>query len=168
MGWFSTVARSNRFQFIRTTRANLNAQASANALFYGEPYLITDEKRLAIGLSANSYQDFKAPIIQSVNIGASTGTVTPTFADDMVSVTFSIAFSTVTLANPSGTAMDGWGMVVRLVYADVGTINLSYGTQYRAVGVTLPTSINTPQTVYLGMVYNAGATKWDVVSVQKT
>ena len=42
----------------RGTRAQLNAAASAGQLNAGEPYLITDEERLAIGTSATTYQDF--------------------------------------------------------------------------------------------------------------
>lgn len=42
----------------RGTRAQLDAAATANQLNQGEPYLITDEDRIAIGLSASSYKDF--------------------------------------------------------------------------------------------------------------
>ena len=40
----------------RGTRANLNALATSNGLKAGEIYLITDENRIAIGLSANTYE----------------------------------------------------------------------------------------------------------------
>jgi len=42
----------------RATRDQLNSAASAGNLVQGEPYLITDEDRLAIGLSASSYEDY--------------------------------------------------------------------------------------------------------------
>ncbi len=42
----------------RGTRAQLNAAAVSNLLLAGEVYLITDEKRLAVGLSSNSYSRF--------------------------------------------------------------------------------------------------------------
>ena len=42
----------------RGTRAQLNAAAAANGLAAGEPYLITDESRLAIGLSASTYAEY--------------------------------------------------------------------------------------------------------------
>mgnify|MGYP000892563024 FL=1 len=42
----------------RGTRAQLNAAATANQLKIGEIYLITDEDRLAVGTSVNTYQDF--------------------------------------------------------------------------------------------------------------
>jgi hypothetical protein len=42
----------------RATRAQLNSAASANQLVQGEPYLITDEDRIAVGFSASTYQTY--------------------------------------------------------------------------------------------------------------
>lgn len=44
-----------RVQIKRGTRAQLQAAAAADQLRVGEPYLITDEQRLAVGLSAGAY-----------------------------------------------------------------------------------------------------------------
>lgn len=41
----------------RGTRAQLNAAAAASGLKAGEPYLITDEGRLAVGLSVSTYAE---------------------------------------------------------------------------------------------------------------
>jgi hypothetical protein len=102
---------------------------------------------------------YHSPSIQSVT---SSATVTPTFLDDMVKITAQAAG--LTLANPSGTAVDGWGIVIRI--KDNGTARaISYGTQYRAVGVTLPTTTVISKTLYLGMIFCQADTKWDVVAV---
>ena len=42
----------------RGTRSQLDAAAAASGLNTGEPYLITDEDRIAVGLSATTYQDY--------------------------------------------------------------------------------------------------------------
>ena len=42
----------------RGTRANLNTLAIANGLSAGEVYLITDENRIAMGTSANTYESY--------------------------------------------------------------------------------------------------------------
>ena len=42
----------------RGTREQINSAASANGLVQGEIYLITDEDRFAIGLSANTYETY--------------------------------------------------------------------------------------------------------------
>jgi hypothetical protein len=69
-----------------------------------------------------------------------------------------------TLANPSGTAVSMWGWAIRI--KDNGTARaISYGTQYRAIGVTLPTTTVVNKTVYLGCIWNNDDTKVDVVAV---
>jgi hypothetical protein len=99
------------------------------------------------------------PSIQSVTSAA---TVTPTFSDDLVKITAQAAG--LTLANPSGTAVPGWGIAIRI--KDNGTARtISYGTQYRAIGVTLPTTTVIGKTLYLGCVWNADDTKLDVLAV---
>lgn len=50
------MARIQPIQFLRGLRAALNSQASANNLLAGEPYLITDENRLAVGTAVNAYE----------------------------------------------------------------------------------------------------------------
>jgi hypothetical protein len=42
----------------RGTRAQINAAATANQLVAGEPYLITDEGRFAVGKSTSTYETF--------------------------------------------------------------------------------------------------------------
>jgi hypothetical protein len=42
----------------RGSRAQLNTAATANQLMAGEPYLITDEGRFAVGRSASTYETF--------------------------------------------------------------------------------------------------------------
>ena len=93
---------------------------------------------------------------------ASSDTITPTFANDIVSRL--AAVGGITLNNPTGTAIDGWGIVIRL--RDNGTARaISYGGQYRAVGVTLPLTTVVSKILILGMIFNATDTKWDVTAV---
>jgi hypothetical protein len=126
------------------------------ALSAGDGFIIasgaTDVVKAALGSAA-------APSVQSV---VSAATVTPTFADDLVKITAQAAG--LTLANPSGTAIPGWGIVIRI--KDNGTArSITYGSQYRAVGLTLPTTTVLSKTLYLGCIWNADDTKLDVVSV---
>ncbi|WP_369913863.1 DUF2793 domain-containing protein [Xanthomonas sp. NCPPB 3005] len=101
----------------------------------------------------------RAPAIQSVTSAA---TVTPTFLNDLVKITAQAV--PLTLANPTGTAIDALGMVIRI--KDDGTARaITYGSQYRAIGVVLPTTTVATKTTYLAMIYNAQDTTWDVVAV---
>jgi hypothetical protein len=65
---------------------------------------------------------------------------------------------------PSGTPVDGWKVVLRI--KDDGTPRaLSYNAIYRAVNVTLPTTTIAGKLLYMGLMYNAGVTKWDMIAV---
>jgi hypothetical protein len=108
---------------------------------------------------AGSVISVSPPNVQAV---ASASTVTPTFSNDLVEITAQAA--ALTLANPTGTAADGWGIAIRI--KDNGTARgITYGSQYRALGVTLPSTTVISKTLYLGMIFNNTDTKWDVVSV---
>jgi hypothetical protein len=96
--------------------------------------------------------------VQSVS---SSATVTPNAdSDDAVKVTAQAAG--LTLANPSGTPTGMQAMVIRI--KDNGTArSISFGNQYRAIGVTLPTTTVISKTMYLGIIWNADDSKWDVI-----
>lgn len=49
------MARLHTIKLLRTTRANLETQRAAAGLITGEPYLVTDEQRMAIATDSNAY-----------------------------------------------------------------------------------------------------------------
>ena len=100
------------------------------------------------------------PRVQSVT---SSATVTADAdANDLVVITAQAAG--LTLANPIGTPVQGQPLMIRI--KDNGTSrSITYGSQFRALGVTLPTATTISKTTYLGCVYNSTDTKWDVVGV---
>lgn len=99
------------------------------------------------------------PSVQSV---ASAATVTPTFSNDLVKITALAAGCQ--LLNWTGTAVEGWGLVVRI--KDNGTARaLTYDTKYRAMGVALPTTTVISKTMYLAFIYDLTDDKFDLVSV---
>jgi hypothetical protein len=101
----------------------------------------------------------RTPAVQTV---ASASTVTPTFSNDAVKVTALAAACQ--LLNPTGTAIPFHGWVIRI--KDNGTPRaLTYDTQYRAVGVTLPATTVLSKTLYLGCIWNSDDSKVDVVAV---
>jgi hypothetical protein len=65
--------------------------------------------------------------------------------------------------NPSGTATSGQKLIIRI--KDNGTARaLTYDTQYRALGVALPSTTVLSKTLYMGFIYNLDDTKWDLVA----
>lgn len=101
-----------------------------------------------------------APRIQSV---VSSATVTPDAdANDMVVITSQAA--ALTLANPTGTPSQGQGLIVRI--KDNGTSRaITYGSEFRGIGVSLPALTVISKTLYLAFIRNSTDTKWDLVGV---
>lgn len=67
------------------------------------------------------------------------------------------------LNNPSGTATAGQKLIVR-IKDDGAARALTYDTQFRAMGVALPSTTVLSKTLYMGFIFNATDTKWDLVA----
>jgi len=102
-------------------------------------------------------QTFLNARVQTVT---SSATVTPTSTNDIVIITAQAVG--LTLANPTGTFTEGQALMIRI--KDSATAQtIAFGTNYRAIGVTLPTTTVISKTMYLGIIYNATDGKWDVL-----
>ena len=102
-------------------------------------------------------QTFLNARVQTVT---SSATVTPVSTNDLVIITAQAVG--LTLANPTGTFTEGQALMIRI--KDNGTArSIAYGTNYRAIGVTLPTTTVISKTMYLGIIYNSTDSKWDVL-----
>ena len=108
--------------------------------------------------------DTKAPIAPRLQTITSSATVTPTSTNDLVVITAQAAG--LTIANPTGTMTEGQALMIRI--KDNGTARtIAYGTNYRALGITLPTTTVISKTLYLGCIWNATDTKFDVVGLNQ-
>ena len=59
---------------------------------------------------------------------------------------------------------EGQAMIIRI--KDNGTAQtIAFGTNYRAIGVTLPTTTTISKTIYIGLVWNDTDTKFDVLGI---
>lgn len=94
----------------------------------------------------------------------SSATVTPNAStDDMVVITAQA--EALLLANPSGTSTQGQMIVIRV--KDDGTARaITYGSEYRAIGLdlTLPSTTVISKTLYMVIVRNTTDTKWDMIN----
>jgi len=69
-----------------------------------------------------------------------------------------------TINAPTGTPLDGDKLIFRLL--DNGTSrSLTWNGTYTVIGVTLPTATTISKTTYVGCIYNANNTRWDVIAV---
>jgi hypothetical protein len=101
------------------------------------------------------------------NIVATTSTATLTI-DASITNQYNVTALAVTmsLANPTNPT-DGQSLKIRIKdNATAQTLTWS-GSTWRAIGVTLPTTTTISKTMYIGAIYNATDTKWDVVAVSE-
>lgn len=100
------------------------------------------------------------PRVQAVT---SASTVTPS-ADNDDEVVITAQGAALTLANWSGTPVQGQAIIIR-IKDDSTARAITFDTLYRAVGAYLPTTTVIGKTVYIACIYNSTDTKIDVVSV---
>jgi hypothetical protein len=72
--------------------------------------------------------------------------------------------SGLTINAPTGTPVDGNKLIFRIL--DNGTTRaLTWNATYTVIGVTLPTTTVASKMTYVGCIYNAANTRWDVLAV---
>lgn len=117
--------------------------------------------RCTVGGTPGTWEPLYAGFtVQSV---ATAANVTPTFSNDAVNITAQAA--ALNLVNWSGTAIDFWGMVVRI--KDNGTARaITYGANYQAAdGLALPATTVVGKTHELAFEHNAQTGKHVCVAV---
>jgi hypothetical protein len=98
-----------------------------------------------------------------VNSQASASSVAPDI-DTYDQYAFTALAAGLTINAPTGTAMDGMKLLFRI--KDNGTSrSLTWNAIYRNVGTVLPPNTVISKVTYVGCVYNAAETKWDVIAV---
>ena len=101
-------------------------------------------------------------------VATTTSTATLTIASDTTDhQTITAQAAALSIANPTGTPTDGQKITLRI--KDNGTARAITwsGTQFRGVGVTLPTTTVVSKIMYLGMIYNSADAKWDIIALSQ-
>ena len=93
----------------------------------------------------------------------STSTLTPNIStNDQYNLTAQAA--TLTVAAPTGTPVNGNKLIIRIL--DNGSAQtINWNATYTPIGVGLPTATTAGKMLYVGCIYNADNTRWDVVLV---
>jgi len=96
-------------------------------------------------------------------VAASAATLTPDVSvGDIYS--FTALAAALTINAPIGTPTDGDKLIFRLL--DNGTARaLTWNATYTVIGTLLPTTTTINKTTYVGCIYNANNTRWDVLAV---
>ena len=166
--------------FSATNEITSSAALAANALVVGggagvAPTTITTGTGVVTALGNTTNTDnglvtgsgtvtFSNKRIDSrVSSSASPASLTPDIsAFDQYNVT--ALANALAINAPIGTPVDGNKLLIRLL--DNGTTRaLTWNGTYTVIGSVLPTSTTAGKTTYVGCIYNANNTRWDVVAV---
>jgi hypothetical protein len=144
-----------------TKLLGIAANATANAT---DAFLLARANHTGTQLAA-TISDFKTTqATPRTQTAASSATLTPAMASNDRATQTAQAVG-LTIANPTGSPVDGQQFVIRL--KDNGTARLiSYGTNYRAIVAALPTTTVATKTMYMGFMWNsAGTGTMDLVAL---
>jgi hypothetical protein len=134
----------------------------------------TTGQTLVYNSSTSLWEKSNAPLISGTTISSTRINPRVTSAASASSLTPDISASDVyaytalaaglTINAPVGTPLDGDKLIFRLL--DNGTSRaLTWNATYTVIGVTLPTATTISKTTYVGCIYNANNTRWDVIAV---
>jgi hypothetical protein len=123
---------------------------------------VTDAQLTVIGNTSGTNTGDQTFLNARVQTVASSATVTATTTNDIVTITAQA--EGLTLANPTGTFTEGQSLIFRI--KDNGTPRtIGYGANFRAIGVTAPTTTVANKTTYIGCIFNSTDTKFDIIGV---
>jgi len=125
-----------------------------NPLKYDADPTLTDAKELA----TKKYVD-----VRRVSVEASTATLTPD-ADSYNQFIITAQAENLTIANISGTPTDGQLIIFRIKDNGIEQ-TITWGTDYRIIGTTLPTVTVINKTLYIGGLWNDADSKVDILGV---
>ena len=150
----------------RGTRANLNTLATANGISAGEVYLITNENKIAIGLSSSTYEAFAK---ESSNTFTSIQTFSGTSTALAAIFTNAAETTTVSATAAIGTIAYYTSSQSVLYYTSNASANWTINITHSA-GTTLNTAMATGQTITVTHMVTNGATAFynNVVQVDGT
>jgi len=119
---------------------------------------ISDVTSLQASLDAKSTYVPRAWVITS-NPGI-------TFSDSYDIVTITALATGLIIYNTVSAFAEGYPLMIRI--KDNGTArSLTFGSKFRGIGITLPTTTVANKTMYLGMIYNSTDDKWDVLGLNQ-
>lgn len=130
---------------------------------------ITEATDQIVGLTGEVVGDSDTQTLSNKRITkrviSGTSATTPTPNADITDQYQLTALATgATFGAPTGTPTDGQPMTIRI--KDNGTARaLAWNAIYRELGVVLPTTTVLGKILYIGLIYNAADTKWDVIYV---
>jgi|9_EtaG_2_1085328.scaffolds.fasta_scaffold05571_4 hypothetical protein len=115
--------------------------------------------------SANSKVDLQINV-PGVDSADATGNTLDSFVRKSSTVVVNGQSSDFTVAVPTGTPVDAQKLLFRI--KDDGTArSITWNAIFNPVGITLPTTTTANKYLYVGCIYNADSSKWDVIALKQ-
>lgn len=150
---------------IRDNASGITRKITRAVLFTSPPLAAGSITNTMIADGSISKSKFAADakIIVKTYSAASPTSLTPN-ADSYDVFAVTNLNSDMSVANPTGTPVDGQGIMFRI--KDNGTAhNISWGNKFRTIGITIPTNTIAGKMTYVAARWNDPAQLWDVISV---
>lgn len=146
---------------INSTRVNEALKDSLDR--YGRWKSITFDDGTSMTTAASTSASTAAPRIVSMADGTSF-TPTADTADINTHINTQVV-GALTANNPSGSPVDGQKLILRIKSTNTQTYTWGSGYRFSASNGTLTVTSGDGLTDYVGLMYNAAASKWDVLSI---
>lgn len=133
-----------------------NPSAGRNKIYFksGGKARILDSSGVEVPLSSSLTNTVTSHATPSIN----------TDACDIFTITAQAEAITSMTSGLSGTPVNGQKLIIRIL--DNGTARaITWGTSFASRGATLPTTTVLSKYLYVGLIYNSTASKWDCVAV---
>lgn len=118
------------------------------------------------GGRATFYEGLTASYLRYETFSTATSSSFTPNNNDYQQFSFLALTTAITVQNPSGSGAEGQRLIFR--FNDNGTARaINWGTQYRAIGVTLPTTTVANKVTYVECTYNSYSATWDVLQVNQ-
>jgi hypothetical protein len=164
--WENTADTNRGWRIKATTGVGVNFGTTSGV--YPLLFDIDSVTKMTLDTSGNLSMAAGGAIVSSrINPRTSTTTSTATLTPDIQTADqYNLTAQAVglTIAAPTGTPVDGNKLLLRIL--DNGTSRaLTWNGTYTVIGTTLPTATTANKMVYVGCIYNAANTRWDVIAV---
>ena len=153
---------------IQYRRGTASQWGTANTLLaLGEPGYETDTGKFKVGDGTRNWTNLPYATIQP-RVSTTANTATLSWNSDYYDTYIVTGLgTTMTIPADSGSPVNGQKMLFRI--KDDGTartLSITTGTakSFRAMGAAIPTTTTAGKTLYLGVIYNATDSRWDLVT----
>jgi hypothetical protein len=148
------------------TQAELNQIATnTNDISTNANDISTNANDISTNTSNISSNTTQINRLKGSSTRASVATLTPNISNNSLEQITAQAVN-LTVSAPSGTPVLGQKLIINIT--DDGTARtISWNAVYNVINVTLPITTTVNKSLYIGCIYNADTSQWDVVAVKE-